>query len=325
MDIDVPGLASWVMLGTLVTLLVILAVAAVWLFRRHRRQESRAEVREELKDAVERLGLGTVWQAPLFQADIFGVRGLVNGYEVCGELWKKSDRDFFRLTVHFPQPMRQEFRMVTGRRRGLEQLWRLERAEIDDSEFEEHFSVYCRQDQDDHVRELLDRGVRRRFLSLVDGIDGLKLGDNSLYLFVDRAVEIAGLERLIRDGLAAASDVYNRTREFGPAKTAQSTSYEMLSVDGIRREAGEEANPEDFPQGTSVGEFDAVSAGDKEESENKEIETTAQLRSTRPLGGSDGGSTSSWGASTDGDVGVSSADDSGEASSSSGGKDDSSD
>ncbi len=297
MNIELPGIWSWLVLGGLLTVLVGLGVVAGWLLRRRRRDEMRAEVAEELRRSAERIGLETVWQSQLFHADVFGIRGKVNGFDIRAELWDKSSYDFFRLSVYFPRPLRQEFRLLARRRRGLEQLWKMESIEVGDRRFEERYNVYCRQDQDERVRDILAPSVRRKLVTLGSKADGVKLGDHSLYIFVDRSMGPTEIERFIRDALAVAVELYNRVVAIGPAQGAAKTSYEMVAVDVLGRDTESNLSTGAFPTGSD--DDPEQPKPEEQRQANRDAQDTYPLGSTLPLEGSGGDSSDSSDLPTD--------------------------
>lgn len=263
MTTEAPETMSLLVPGVLAVLFVCLGATAWWLFRLRRRQNMRQELADELSECVRRLGLGTVWQAPLFQADVFGIRGLRNDFDVRAELWDKSTHEFFRLSIHFPQSTRQEFRIRAGSKAKVETFWRRQRVELGDERFDEAYGVYCHSGEAEQLRKVLTPKVRSLLLSLADDADGIKIGDHSLYLFVDEGVRVEAVERIIRDALAASVELYHRAREVGPTRTADDKAYERVSVDVLGRESGE-FDEEEFPRGT--GAFEAVGAGADDDS-----------------------------------------------------------
>lgn len=296
--IDAPGIMGWLLLGVLLAVLVGLAAVSWWLFRRRRRDEAREEAAQELEESMRRLGLGDVWQAPLFQGDVFGVRGKVDDFDVRAELWERSSRDFFRLSVYFPRSIHQEFRLRMRRRTGLEYLWRMGRIEVGDRRFDDRFHVYCRQNREKGIDKVLAPAVRGRLVSIGERVDGIKLGDHSLYVFVDRQLEPPVIERIIRDTLSTAKELFNRAMEIGPSRLTRNTEYEMASVDVLGREATQEVETGGFPEGTSQidindgedGEDGRAGLGDKRgrrEADRKIVETQG-LRWTHRLQAVDG-------------------------------------
>lgn len=300
MQMEGAELVSWLLLGGMVVVFAGLAFGAWWLFQRHRRQTMRTEVAEELHGVVSRLGLGTVWQAPLFQSDVFGIRGVVDGFDVRAELWDSSNRAFFRLAVLFPQPTNQGFRVVAGKRRGLASIGAADGIETGDRGFDELYTVYSRDRSEQgewiegSIGDVLAPNIRRRLISLGERVHGLRVGNNTLYLHVDDRVDSSGVERLIRDGLSVARELYNRAVDVGPTETGGKTTYEMASVDSTRRQNGETIETEAIPEGTSAGDLPAVGSEDDEEAFEGR-----QVRSTRPFGGSGVESTSAWSAESD--------------------------
>ena len=261
------------MLLLLVVVLVGLVLVNWWLFRRRSGDESRQQMAEELTRVVNRIGLGTVWDASMFQADVYGIRGEVNGYDVRAELWDKTRRDFFRLAIRFPRPIHQGFRLRTRRRRGLEHLWRMERVERGDDVFDDRFNIYCRPEPSQRIEDLFDTQVCRKLVDLERKVDGIKLGDHCLYVYIDSAVEPVRIERLIREGLAVATRLYDRSMDLGPSKTSRNTAYETITIDALGRDSGEELDIEAFPEGTVAED---LGLGGDEDGENTDSETKAR-------------------------------------------------
>ena len=249
---DAPAMMAWLILGGSLLVLAGLAFAGWWLIRRQRRDEVRAGVADELNDCVRRLGLGTVWQTRLFQADVYGIRGHIDGFDIRAELWEKSSRDFFRLSIHFPEILGPSFRLLTRERRGIEHLWRLQRFEFEDPEFDGTFNVYGRRDDQEVslVNDLLDGDIRRRLVSLKQGVDGIQLGDHSLYIYVEQSVEPSKVESLIDDALNIAEIIYDGAVDEGLPEQAHTTQYEVASADMLGREVAEVGETSDFPEGT---------------------------------------------------------------------------
>lgn len=281
MDVELVGMWSWLLLGCLLMVLIGLALTIWWLVRRRRRDEMRAGFAEELRDCAQRIGLATVWQAPLFQADVFGLRGLIKDFDVRAELWEKTNRDFFRLSVHFPRPLRQEFRLLARRRRGLEHLWKMDAVDVGHREFDDRYNVYCRQGQEERVREILVPSVRRRLMAIDEQVDGVKLGDHCLYIYVDKGIESPVIERLIRDALGVSVEVYNRVVEVGPAKGTAKTSYEMVTVDVLGRESNWDTEALTFPEGSEEGQLIGENRSEREP--GRQGQETYPLGSTLPL------------------------------------------
>lgn len=254
MENDAPALIAWLVLVGSLLVLAGLAIAGWWLIRRQRRDEMRAEIAEELDACVRRLGLGTVWQTRLFQADVYGIRGNVDGFDIRAELWEKSSRDFFRLSIYFPEILGPSFRLLTRERRGVEYLWRLQNIEFDHPEFDQVFNVYARggDTEMELVYDLLDANIRRRLVSLEQGVDGIQLGDHSLYIYVEESVEPSKVELLIDDALKIAGIIYDGAVDEGLPEQAHTTEYEMASVDmlGRERESTENVEAVEFPEGS---------------------------------------------------------------------------
>ena len=273
MTLEAPEAMSWLVPGTLGLVFLGLGSAAWWLLRQRRRNEMRRELAEDLARSVHRLGLDTVWQAPLFQADVFGIRGVVDDFDVRAELWDKSTHEFFRLSIHFPQSMRQDFRIRAGKLLGMEKLWRLTSVELNDRRFDEKFEVYCHPEADDQVAEVLTAKVRRLLLDVVDEVDGIKIGDHSLYLYVDEGVEVDVVERIIGGALRASMELYRRARQVGPTRSAEEMAYERVSMDVLGREGGDQ-QADEMPCGT--GAFESITGpvpkvgGQQEESDVEE-------------------------------------------------------
>ncbi len=267
MNIEVPEAMSWFMPGTLGLIFLGLGTTAWWLFRQRRRHEMRQELADELAQCVSRLGLGTVWQAPLFQADVFGIRGLVDGFDVRAELWDKSSHEFFRLTIHFPQSTRQELRLRAGKAPGTEKLWRMDPITTGHQRFDEVYKAYGRFDEDEQAKEVLTARVRRLLLSFVDDVDGIRIGDNSLYLFVDDGIDTDRVECLVRDALAASVELYSQARKAGPSQATDTMAYERVSDDVLGRETGKFSH-EELPSGT--GAFEGITGAEADLGEDSE-------------------------------------------------------
>lgn len=251
MNIDGIDIGGWPLTVVLLVVLGVLTAIGWWLFRRRRRRELRAELVEKLDRCVERLGLETVWQTPLFEADVYGIHGEIDDFEVRGELWDKSSRDFFRVSIHFPHPVQQTFRVLTRHRQGVEHMWRLREVDTGDEAFDEAFYVYTRADDARRVGGLLTDEIRADLLGIYDRVDGLKMGSNSLYVYVDEAADVALIEALIREAVAAASAVISRAADIVSAEQRQKEQYELASVDQMARQTGESpADRPAFPDGS---------------------------------------------------------------------------
>ncbi len=245
---DTAELTAWLTTAGFVVILVVLMVMGWRMFQRRRREEMREELADELQKCVERLGLGTVWQTPLFQADVYGIRGGIDGYDVRAELWDKSSRDFFRLTVHFPHATAQTFRLMTRRRRGLEHLWRMHRISVDDDLFEESFSLYGRREDQKRLAKLFDASLRRELLALANQVKGLKLGTHSLYVHVDKMVDPPVVEEVIEQALEICRRLFDQSVEIGSVEEELKAEYATASMDMVSRD-GESTVAEQFPEG----------------------------------------------------------------------------
>lgn len=294
MDPNTSAIVGWVVAVGFLVILGVLVVVGWRLFRRRRREELRTELADQLREAVQRLGLGTVWETPLFQADVYGIRGSIDEFDVRAELWDKSSRDFFRLTVHFPHPTAQTFRLMTRRRRGVEHLWRIEPVEIGDPAFDNAFYVYGRRDDQKRVARLFDHRLRKQLLVLRNQVDGLKLGNHSLYVHVDEMVEPSVVVEMIEQAVQVATRVCARAAVVGSREEERKMEYATASMEMLSRDS-EHGHTEVFPEGTDQH----LAAGDDQgsESDSSSSDSTASgsgsaSSTTDPAGGGDSGSSS---------------------------------
>lgn len=259
MSAQTPEFVGWALAVGLGTVLVLLVVAGWWLFRQHRRSESREAFAEELREVVGELGFDDVWHAALFRADVFGVRGRIDEFDVEIELWEGAGRELFRLSIYFPGPTHQTMRVLTRRRTVFDQVRGLEEVELGDEAFDEHFNVYCHLDDVERIPEVLVTGARRRLLSIGRRVDGVKVADRSLYVFAERKVSLSGLRKLIDEAIAAGSTIYERAQAVGPAEAARrTTQYQIAATDVLGRESGE------FP----IGELQSDERGGESDEES---------------------------------------------------------
>ncbi len=252
---------TWLLLIGLAVAFIALMASVWWLWRRRRRGVSRAELSEELAAAVERLQLSSVWQTGLFEADVHGFKGEVQGFVVDGELWERGGDAVFRLTLRFPRPLRQGVKVQTRRRNWLEALWPEETLEVGDADFDEKFYLYGEPDSEERIKEFFDFSLRHRLLDLVRRVEKLEMGDRSLHLMSREGKSVQDVERLVRDALRTALELYNRAVETGPARTATHTQYELVAIDALGRTTG------GFPQGTDPeeGSLEALRASEPTE------------------------------------------------------------
>lgn len=242
-------IGGWPVVAGLVLVLAALVVMGWWLFRRRRRQEMRAELVEQLDRCGRRLGLETVWQTPLFQADVYGIHGEIDDFRIRGEMWDKSSRDFFRLTVHYPHGVQQTFRLLSRRRQGIERMWRLRKVDIDDEDFDGAFHLYTRPEDAERIWGLIAEGVRDELLELGERSDRLKMGNNALFVYVEDAADVQVVQQLIEDAVAVAKTFTNQASGVVSAEERQTQRYELASVDEMAREADDPLTGE-FPAGT---------------------------------------------------------------------------
>ena len=250
-QLDVPAPVGWLALVGLTAVFLALVAVGLWLFYQRRRDEMRQELAEELQTVVRRLGLGTVWQAQLFQADVYGIRGAVEHFEIRAELWDKSSRDFFRLAIYFPRPIARDFRLLSRRRGGLVHLLQLKETSIGDGHFESTFHLYYRPGDDEVLKQVFNRRLQNKLAALERGVDGIKIGSHSFYLHVDSSVPPKKIESLVSDTLEIATILYERAVNVGAPDNAYQTEYELASVDVLGRETVESDPVEDFPEGTT--------------------------------------------------------------------------
>lgn len=246
---------TWIALGALILLLLAIGIGIWWIWNKQKRKVARAETSSELKSIVERLGLGDVWQAPMYQADVFGFVGIVNGFSLRGELWDNSVHDFFRLTLRFPKPLRQGLSLSRNQSLVTGLLHRGGPLSVGDTRFDEAFQLFYSEGEDELARgrELFSESLRERLVSLGEKVDELKIGDKSFHLFVEGSVESQVIERLIRESLRISVDLYNRAVEVGPVKTVRNTEYEMIAYGTLGRETeGGQESP--LPEGESTEE-----------------------------------------------------------------------
>lgn len=280
---------SWVLLGVLTSTLCGLAFAGWWLLRRRRRYAMRAEVADELRASVRRIGIGTVWQAPLFQADVFGLRGSVDRFELRAELWDKAGHDFVRVSVYFPQTTGQGLRVRMKSRKSVSDLMRIEEVELRDLEFDGMFRVLTRPNKGDEIAAIFHPELRRRLVSIGGRVDDLKLGDRSLYLLVDGGVEPSMVAPLVEDSLEVARIFYERSLQVRPATAARNTEYEMAAEDVLGRGQRGSVTTEALPAGTQKLDALELSDGDEREDTEKtdELDVYRRLSSSGELGLSD--------------------------------------
>ncbi len=280
---------SWVLLVVLALLFMGLVGAGWWLLRRRKRHEMRTEVAQELRDSVRGLGLGMVWQAPLFQADIFGIRGKVDEFELRAELWDKSGHDFIRVSVYFPRSIQQDLRIRLRNKKGLSNLWRIQEVTVDDERFDEMFRVYTRPNRVDSVTEILASALRRRLVSLGERVDDLKLGDRSLYVLIDGGVRPSMVAPLISDSLELARIYYERSLDQIPSGGGRNTQYEMAAEDVLGRESRGPLSTVALPAGSRgpLEEDDRSGHTTEKLVETAETLATDELDIYRRLGSSD--------------------------------------
>lgn len=262
------ALTTWVLLAGLLAAFIALAIAGWWLLRRRRREASRAELSEELERSVRRLGLTSLWKTPFFEADVFGIDGEINGFDVRTELWGHPGGDCLRSTIRFPRPLKQGLRVRMNRRRWLEQWWQMSPVATGDSAFDERFQVYSHDEDEDRASQVLAPFIRHRFVQLAKDVDDIEVGDRSLYIFVDGGCEAGRIEKTIRDGLTLAVELINRSTEVGPLHTAGHTQYELIAVDALGRDtASDESQSEALPEGTTgfvTSSMSSVGGGEEE-------------------------------------------------------------
>lgn len=246
-----------VMLGTAV---VSLVGVALWLSRRRQRSEDRQTRVDEFRRRVERLGIGSVWQTPLFQADVYGVRGKINDFDLRCEIWDKASRDFFRLSIYFPRSTRQHCRLRSDGTLSV-LPGKLIKMDTGDGDFDGVFELYGPEEGREVLVDLFDSDLRGRLLALDTTSDGIRIGDRSFYLYARGEVDPASLERVLKDGLAAATQFFHRAQEVGPSTEKTDMTYEMASADVLGRESGETLEAGGLPEGSDTQESSAPSSG----------------------------------------------------------------
>ncbi len=243
---------------------ILLGGAAWWLGRQRKRSDEREEMMAELRRRVERLGIGTVWQTPLFQVDVYGVRGEVNDFDIRCEIWDKASRDLFRLSIYFPRSTRQQCTLRSERRPTLKPLGQITAIEVGDEAFDQRFQLRGPEQGSEVIKELFDQELRDRLMKLVEDCDGLRIGDRSLYLYREAPVSPAEVERFLQDGLAAAAKYFQRSRKVGPTTENTDITYEMAAIDVLGRDGDDRRIGTSFPDGSadheSIGDDDSSSA-----------------------------------------------------------------
>lgn len=244
---------NWIIAIGLGAAAVGLLFYLIWLIKWRRQGRSRVRRREELRRAMERLGLGIMWETPFYNTRLLGIAGLVEGFPLRMELWEGDRDSCLRLTVWYPRRLRQGVRL-----RGKGDRWfkygRRRASVLTGVEaFDQTFNLTSTVGEEERGRQLVSPPIQDELLQLAQEMDHIELGEYGLYMYATRSVEATRAARLINEALQIAARLSQRAAELGPSKAVTKTKYEAQSKMSMEREVDERevAYLDDFPGGSS--------------------------------------------------------------------------
>jgi hypothetical protein len=227
---------GWLTAGAI----VLVAGAIIWLARLYSRLGDRAEMVEDTRDMLQKiggaLGIERYEERSLFGARIQRLRGDFDDIEVDLEVQVGSHASYLRLTLAFPKSLGHDFHVMSPRNLGFwNWLLRLEEREFELDD-DHAFALLTRENE--RVDQMLNKAVLYQIGRLLTKVDDLRIGDETMYVMCRRVPPPDELKSVVTKAIDVAERVYSTAGQIGPAPSKVDASVYEEATTGMFQRVG---------------------------------------------------------------------------------------
>lgn len=244
------------MIGWLTACAIILVAGGiVWLARLYSRLSHREEKVENTREILQKIGAGLgierYEERNLFGSRVHRLRGHFNDLEVDLEVQVGRRASYMRLHVGFPHALGHDLRAISPRQLGLwKWAMRLSQREF---ETDDGTEVELMTRSTERLEQLLNKSVLFQVGRLLDKIDDLRIGEESMFLMCTGIPEPDRMRSILTKALEVGERLHTTARQIGPSTSQVGASvYEDGATGMFQRVDGDSTTSQDGSEPAST-------------------------------------------------------------------------